>query len=224
MLVGLLLNMKIIEGLRVELDEQAANLIYKRMEELLLEKEYVVLGVVGGRSVSGIYSKLSEKNMDWQRVKIFIADERLIGIDSEVSNYSVVSRSLPKESIVPFIYTRDIGGDLEGYRKELEKFGGKFDILILSSGEDGHIAGLFPDHETIRDEGGLFISTFSCPKDPPERMSSSKKLLLKSEFSVLVFYGDSKKEAFDKFNQEGDIENCPNRLVKKINESYVFKD
>jgi len=55
-------------------------------------------------------------------------------------------------------------------------------------------------------------------------MSLSRKLLLRSSVAIVLFYGEGKSDAFKKFNQEGNYEECPARLVKKIKRSYAFTD
>jgi len=69
-------------------------------------------------------------------------------------------------------------------------------VVLLSSGEDDHIASLFPNHETIKYNKDFFISTKTSPKPPKNRMSSSRKLLSKTKVSILLFFSKSKKQAF----------------------------
>ena len=63
------------------------------------------------------------------------------------------------------------------------------------------------------------------PKPPKDRMSSSRALLLKSIAAVLLFYGDSKKSAFDDFLDSNiDDTECPAKIVTKINNSFILTD
>jgi 6-phosphogluconolactonase len=100
-----------------------------------------------------------------------------------------------------------------------------YDIALLSSGEDGHIAGLFPEHNTIRDDSDFYIKTNNSPKPPAGRMSSSRKLLARSGSMLLLFYGPGKKLAYHKFtDRELPVENCPARLALEVKDSYILTD
>jgi 6-phosphogluconolactonase len=53
-----------------------------------------VRGVVGGRSVGGIYPRLAAMPLPWDKVHVFLADERLVPIDSDESNFKLVRGDL----------------------------------------------------------------------------------------------------------------------------------
>ena len=65
------------------------------------------------------------------------------------------------------------------YENTLKKFD-KFDIVLLSMGEDGHIASLFPNH--IYPEEQMVVVERSSPKPPKERVSMSYQQLNKAHY------------------------------------------
>ena len=79
------------------------------------------------------------------------------------------------------------------YRDEIKTHGGAYDIVLLSSGEDGHVGALFPKHNSIKNDSDFFIFMKDSPKPTPHRMSASKKLLRKSQISILLVSGLTKK-------------------------------
>ena len=48
----------------------------------------MVLGLVGGRSVSGVYKKLARESVNWKNVHMFMVDERFVPLFSKESNAS----------------------------------------------------------------------------------------------------------------------------------------
>lgn len=205
--------MKTIKGKKEILEKRAANLIIKQIKKLK-KQEKIVLGIPGGRSVSGIFKLL--KNLP-QNVHIFLVDERRVPTTNKQSNYNLARKYFPKENLHPYSYNRE----LKDYENDLKAHGGKFDIILLSSGEDCHVAGLFPNY-TIKNSSNQFIEFDNSPKPPKRRMSASRKLLQKSNMAILLFFGESKEKAYKKFKSKVSATKCPAKLVNNIKESYVL--
>lgn len=218
-----------------ELYRRAAAIITDFIKKELVYKEYVVFGISGGRSVSGIYKLLKDKQaLQWDRIHLFMADERLVPPDDAGSNFKLAKDEfidelvkkgyLPEENIHPFIPdTSSKDGGIADYEAELKRCGGVYDIILLSAGEDGHIASLFPHHHSINNESNCYIIMNDSPKPPPGRMSISQKLLQNSECAVLLFVSESKKQAYTDFMDNTiDYKSCPAKLVAPLYESYVL--
>jgi len=222
---------------RKYLDCLAADILVADAKKLLGKKDKVVWALPGGRSVGGIFDILSESvSLDWKRIHFFMADERLVPIDDMESNFGLLMEKLlypllrkgniTRKNMHPFIYRKkEKDAGLRTYKRELIKLGGKYDAVLLSSGEDGHIAGLYPDHNSIRDDSKYFIKMDNSPKPPPRRMTSSRNLLVCSQMAVLLFFGKGKKYALNMFKDSKlTIEQCPARIVSLIDKSYVLTD
>ncbi len=230
--------MKIIYSPDLEyLDRKTASLLCERSQELLRQKEYILWALPGGRSVTGIFDTLvSMEDFDWSRIHFYLADERLVPAYDENSNFRVIKERLldpltaagkiKQTNIHAFKHSPgspDSG--LDAYKKELIRMGNHFDIILLSSGGDGHIAALFPGHSTIYDDSEYFIRTFDSPKPPPGRMSSSRRLVAASDTIILLFYGEEKKEAFRKFmDPDQTVAGCPARLALEAKNTIVLTD
>lgn len=213
-----------------DLFEKTSIILKEAVDKILLKKDYVNIGLCGGRSITGILQNFKKENIDWDKIHIFIIDERMVPIDSDDSNFKLIKNELPNiipnKNLHPFILDNsknDFG--LSNYENIIKKHGSSYDIIVLSSGEDGHIGALYPNHHSINNESDFLIYMEDSPKPPSHRISISKKFLLKSKIAVLIFKGDIKKEAYLKFlNDEIDIESCPAKIVKEIKESYVLTD
>ena len=219
-----------------EIYKACADVIQEAIEDLSGVKDKIVLAVPGGRSVEGIFSHLRTKNLPWEKVHIFMVDERLADPESDQSNYKLLKTNLieplakkdklPGSNVHPFIYDEqsdDLG--VGEYAEELKMLGGKFDIILLSSGEDCHVGALYPNHHSIQNESDYFITMRDSPKPPKGRMTSSKNLLQRSQVALLVFLGEEKKEALEKFNDSNlTVQECPAKLIDSIQNAFVFTD
>ena len=220
-----------------ELDGSAINIIEETTETLLENKEFLVIAIPGGRSVVGIFKLFKETNyINWKKIHIFMLDERLVPPGDRESNFKLAkdlfidelikNKSIPPGNIHPFIYNKKaLSLGINDYRDELKKFSGSYDIILLSSGEDGHIGGLYPDHHSIRDDSKYYITMNNSPKPPTDRMSSSRKLMLRSKIAIALFLGEGKKKAFQAFNDPGiDYVSCPAKIINQIERSFVLSD
>src|SRR6056300_645964 len=97
--------------------------------------------------------------------------------------------------------------------------------MLLSAGEDGHIASLFPDHIATNSDDAYYILVKDSPKPPPLRISISRKLLLRSGSVILLFYGSAKEKALQKFKDDQTAPSaCPAKYCNKIVNSYLLTD
>ena len=225
----------IIKGKRRELEKNAASFIVNSLIKTIRKKGIATLAIPGGKSVGGILKLLAKKKIPWQKVHIFMTDERLVSLNDKDGNYKLVynilikklirKNSLLKENFHPFVFTQKIDIDIKNYERELKEVSDYFDVALLSSGEDGHIAALFPNHETIKSRKEFFAYTNKSPKLPKERISASRKSLSKSDVSILLFFGKSKKQAFEDFNNSKlSIYDCHAKIVNQIKEHYILVD
>lgn len=205
----------------------------KMLRQALSERGAVNLAVVGGRSVALIFDALRDEDVDWSRVHLFLADERLVPDDHAESNFRLLrdhlvaplvrSGRMAPGNAHPFPFdpgSPDFG--TAAYGRVLEEHGSRFDIVLLSAGEDGHVASLFPHHGAVAGKELGFLVLHDAPKPPPGRMTASVPLLLSASRAILVFAGESKRDAYEMFRSPGSTQECPARLVHAIAEACVF--
>lgn len=217
-----------------ELNRAAVEILVTEINKLLEQKEQIIVAIPGGRSVVAIWNLLAdEQRIPWRKVQIFLVDERVVAPTHDDSNFKLAhdlflkklmdSGQLPKENVHPFHPNETDDKGSSGYYDELKKFDEKPDIIILSSGEDGHVGALYPNH-SVKNEAEGYIVMDDSPKPPPVRMTMSRKTMLAAKAALLFFVGQGKKDAYEKFKQGDDIIECPARLVKQIKDSYVLTD
>ncbi len=220
------------------LEARAARAITDVLQQVLARRERALVALVGGRSVGGIYRRLASGDgaaIAWDRVDVMLADERLVAPDDPASNLAVIGPdlldplraaglALPVLHPLPWQPT-DPAGTVAAYDRTLAALGGRFDLVVLSAGEDGHMASLFPSHPSVRDEAPGFVLVENSPKPPPLRASASRRLLLAAGFGLLVFRGRDKAAAVGLYGDgSGDPLTCPARLLTRLAASLVLAD
>jgi 6-phosphogluconolactonase len=223
-------------GVREELDRRAAERIAGWLAAETRGGAPAVLGLVGGRSVGGIYAALRAMDVVWGKVHLFLADERLVPISDDQSNYKMIHTDLiepllragrlPSGNAHPFLLDESRADrGLEAYRQALAAVGGRIGAAVLSAGEDGHTASLFPSHPSVDDPGESYVLVTAAPKPPPDRLSASRRLLAAARLGVLVFYGEGKRAALERFADPAvALRDCPSKVVGEMAEAVVLTD
>lgn len=180
------------------------------------------LVVSGGRTPKGFFQLLSQQALNWEKVTITLADERWVNAGHEASNEKLVRENLIineacKAKFLPLknAAVTAAEGVKELHPKLLAE--GRFSVVILGMGDDGHTASLFPGSTTL--EAGLDMkSGDTClsvqPLEAPhERMSMTLPRLLNSQKIILHLSGDNKLEVLNQVLNGDDIKELPVRAV-----------
>ncbi len=178
-----------------------------------------------------IIEVMQGEKADWRRVHFFIIDERLVPIDHPASNYKLLqdhfidtlaqAGKITPENAHPLIFDPALSDrGVQNYERVLAEQGYRYDIILLSSGDDGHVAALYPDHHSFADQHHGYIVIDDSPKTPMQRITSSLSLIQTAEVAVLLFVGGEKRQAYGKFKDAA----CPAKLVLAIQDTTVFTD
>jgi 6-phosphogluconolactonase len=164
--------------------------------------------LTGGQSILNLYKMLSESSSDWNKWHIYIGDERCLPINHKDRNDRMINETwldnipIPKENIH---FIKAELGLLEArvqYENTLKKID-KFDVVLLSMGEDGHIASLFPGHAYSKDLSVIIEK--DSPKPPKERISMSYQQLSKAHYVFKLIIGESKQKAVTLLKQNANL-------------------
>lgn len=176
------------------------------------------LVLTGGESILPTYSLLQEKNINWEKCLIFLTDER-VTLDLKLRNDQKIYDSLlgginiPENNIMFFRRTEDVIQIEKHIKKRIS--GVNFDLVILSMGEDGHVASLFPMKKHPFNQEIVFEDR--SPKPPSKRVSMSYDLLSNTEFMFKVVIGRKKVEKLNKILRDSSM---PVNKVNAKNETY----
>jgi 6-phosphogluconolactonase len=216
--------------------QMAGRHLCEKIRGVLAVKNRAILAVPGGRSAAAIFKAMLSEELDWRRVHLFIVDERLVPVDHPDSNFKLLREHLVVPLVQagridagnahPFIFDPASGDrGAAGYERVLAGFGFRYDLVLLSAGEDGHVGALYPRHHSIEDRHHGFIVMDDSPKPPPGRMTSSLSLMQTASAAVIVFAGEAKREAWGRFNDRTcPVSDCPAKLLLAIVDTAVFTD
>ena len=103
-----------------------------------------------------------------------------------------------KSSLGKFISSNQIfkiNGESKNFKSEAKRYGkiipDKVDLVLLSVGEDGHIASLFPKHKALKCNSKVTYLTNS-PKSPSKRLTVTPKIILNAKNVLVMAKGKNK--------------------------------
>jgi 6-phosphogluconolactonase len=124
----------------------------------------------GGSTPRPVYERLATlPTMDWPRVHVFFGDERCVPPDDSRSNYHMARAALlDRIAIPPTNVHRMRGEDMpdaaaSAYAHEVRGAlgaDGRFDLVLLGLGDNGHTASLFPGLATVTEKSATVAASY----------------------------------------------------------------
>jgi len=191
----------------------------------ILKKNCFSIVLTGGQSVLSLYSALSQSDSNWDKWHIYISDERFLPKGHKDRNDRIINEIWLDNSLIPQENINFIQVEMglieaqKEYEDVLRKIN-EFDVVLLSIGEDGHVASLFPKH-SYPDNQSVVIENNS-PKSPKQRLSMSYKRLDSAHYIFKLLIGKSKQQAVRMLQQ--DINLPVFRVRGKCEKLYVCKN
>jgi len=214
-----------------ELSIKVSNYISERIKIILNAKDRFQLCLCGGSTPKNVYDFLSEKKLNWEKVDVFLGDERCVNPTSDESNTLMINKSLLKNfasraDFYNIFSDEKINEDisiqflLEELKKKCEGNPPIFDFTLLGLGNDGHTASLFPNKNNKTDE--FVMTSFG---NGLKRISFTPKVLSASRKIAFVVSGASKQIALKRLisNSESS-DRTPAKLIKSKSKILVFTD
>ena len=202
----------------------ACQQILSSAEQAIAERGAFKLVLAGGSTPEKVYQMLAESSADWQNWHVYYGDERCLPADHNDRNSRMADSSFLSKVTIPAGQIHTIPAELgpeqgaKAYRPVIEQ-AGRFDLVLLGMGEDGHTASLFPGHIHSADE--TVHAVFNSPKPPPERISLSAKTLSNSDQVLFLVTGAGKQQAVKQW-REGEI--LPVALIRAESGVDVYID
>ncbi|MAJ29773.1 MAG: hypothetical protein CBC24_01810 [Candidatus Pelagibacter sp. TMED64] len=215
--------MKIIEVPSIDEAVSAAKII---LNEIYQAKRIKHIAFTGGRFGESFLSSI-DNNFINQETEIFQTDERLVSYDDNACIQAMIKRLLSNSNLnletdkLNF-FELDVSHDHSMHSMSNllnKKKVSVFDLVFLSLGEDGHIAGDFRESDIFNDNRICY--TDKAKKPPKKRISYTASWLLKSEHIFLAAVGKEKEKAFNDFINGRGLHSSKINNDKKI---IIFKD
>lgn len=196
------------------LRDEAAAALAGELEGLLStalkQREEAALIVSGGSSPIGLFHELRERDLPWDRIWIVPSDERIVPANHPERNEAMIQRTLLRSraaaaGLVSLLNSGPLPRALFG----------PFAAAVLGMGEDGHTASLFPGSPDLEAALATEHMTYrlQVPQLDAKRVSLTPAAILKSRQIFLLFFGDRKRQVFERALAGGQVEEYPVRFV-----------
>lgn len=181
------------------------------------------LALPGGRSLSQIAFGLCKaiKNAHIARkLEVYQIDERLFGNKNAPIIRECLNPLQLREEQLHLFQTTD-GGDfgVSTYAAKVPPF----HAVILGVGEDGHVAGIFPNHESgnISDYGFYDDS----PKPPNGRMTAGFDVIFEAKLVIGLFFGRAKWDVLKQvLHSNNSLSQYPAMVLTKHPNAIIITD
>jgi 6-phosphogluconolactonase len=172
----------------------------ERLCELIAGASPRSLVLTGGTTAGAAYGLLASAEwrdrLDWSQVTLYFGDERRVPPDDPESCYRLAAETL-LTGVTPAGVERMRGEEPDG-DAEAERYGAllpeRLDVTLLSMGEDGHCASLFPGSPQLAERERL-CTTGLAPYAPYERITLTLPALARSRLVLILALGERKREA-----------------------------
>jgi 6-phosphogluconolactonase len=230
---------------RIEVHEDAADLstavageLLNRIADAQAAGAIPHICLTGGTIAESIHREVArlapESGVDWGAVEFWFGDERFVAPDSPDRNAGQAKGAFLDELGVPahrihqMASTADAASVEEGaaaYAEELRgSGGGRFDVMMLGVGPDGHIASLFPGFPQLDVTDAIAVGVTGSPKPPPERISLTFEALRRSASVWFLVSGEGKAAAVASAVGGADVHDTPAAGVQGEDETIWFLD
>lgn len=178
-----------------------ADAMASTLKNCLTLHDHASFCVPGGSSPGEMFSTLSGAVLDWDRVHVFLNDERWVPEDHPRSNTALLRRTLltdraGKAVLVPMV--NDAATPEEGIPRLEPGFDGEFPIslLLLGMGTDMHTASLFPGADRLAEamaaEAPVLVPMRAEGAEEP-RVTLSARVLADAMETHILIMGDEKR-------------------------------
>ena len=181
--------------------KKLSNIIFIEIKKKVLLKKKINVILTGGRTALKLYFFLNKKikNIDLKKVNFWITDERLDCKNKRELNYFSVKRILFNKINDKYYNFLNILSDYSNLSDSINKyeifFPIKFDLMIVTLGDDGHVASLFPN-AIQKSISKNFIKVYIKSNKYKRRVSIKKKLFKQSNKIFVLCFGRKKKNMY----------------------------
>ncbi len=200
-------------------DTSVAHVLMGAVVRACQEQGTCTVMLTGGRSAERLYRAWAKlpSFAQLRDVRFFFGDERCVPPDHPESNYGLVMRSLFQYGIPHGCAVIRMEADSSDHEAAAlsyaQKLPERIDILLLSMGEDGHIASLFP-HSTALLETNKWVIPVCALKPPAQRLTVTPPLIARAAQVFVMALGPQKTMVFKQaLTEPENVFALPARLV-----------
>ncbi|MBO6516098.1 MAG: 6-phosphogluconolactonase [Bacteroidia bacterium] len=195
------------------LEDTLAKMIANRLKKAIDSKHRAVLLVSGGKTPTGLYKRLANMDIAWEKVVIGLVDDRMVEPHSAQSNALLLQQTLLTHKAAAALFhplVISLHNEQKNLSKVLDLYGNFLtgvDVCLLGMGTDGHTASLFPgdeaSKEALKKENKLAVAYTNADVEPTRRISCSRNLIEKSDHLFLMIVGEEKRNVLETAQEKG---------------------
>ena len=168
------------------------------------------IALSGGATARSCYERLADdagERIDWWNVDVYWGDERCVPADSEDSNERLVRQALlERVGGAHAVHPMRCNDGADRYQLLVGELG-RFDVIHLGMGPDGHTASLFPGSTALDADPGRLVVMNVDPTgaNRHERMTLTFSGISRARLVVFTGSGEDKREAMQAVADGADI-------------------
>ncbi|WP_320674492.1 6-phosphogluconolactonase [Prochlorococcus sp. MIT 1341] len=217
-----------------DLARLACDVIASSIDLVLDQRDRCSLTLSGGSTPQATYESLAREHLPWDRVDVFLGDERWVDLNDERSNARMIRGSLlasgpgAKATFhpIPTLEFPSPEQSASAYSTLLQKHcdGAPpiLDLVLLGLGNDGHTASLFPYSSALNvtDKAATV-----CRGNGLERVTITSSVLSSARKVIFLVSGKSKNLALNRLQDFSEpLERTPARLIQPNTEVLILAD
>src|SRR3954447_19012088 len=179
-----------------------------------------LIAVPGGTTGPVVFGKLARQKVPWKKVTVIPTDDRLVAVDSELSNVRELARAfLPLGArVVPLTSEAADDYKLAGSAADarLQDLPWPPDLVWLGVGDDGHTAAIFagPDMQDALDapraRRAVGVMPDPMPANAPvARVTLTRAAILSARTVLITLTGEDKREMLERAIADGQSSKLP---------------
>ena len=214
----------LVTGEKDEVIEQLATHLRNTANKAIQERGVFHIALSGGKTSKHLYAYLALRmNLDfpWDKIHIWLVDERCVPSTDEQSNFRMIYSSLLKYIQIPIINVHPMPIELPNglcnsadngamiYESEIQRAipSRRFDYVLLGMGPDGHTASLFPYQPVLEDTKRYVAITSGGPEDGiPERMTLGYSAINAARHAGVLVMGRTKRQIVSLLKNEAIVD------------------
>jgi len=219
-----------------QLNTAAAQLFVQTAQAAISARGCFTVALTGGTSPAGLYRLLASSpyrdQVQWEQVYIFWGDERWVPLDDEQSNARMAFETLlshipvPHSQIFP-MWAEGVSPDefARKYEQSLRlhlRPEGRFDLILLGMGADGHTASWFP-HTGVLREYDKWVAAYYLHAQDMYRITLTVPLINRANQIAVIAYGANKADAlYEVLKGERNSEQYPAQLIHMAEDEITW--
>lgn len=178
-----------------EFEARAAHAIARAADQAIERAGRFVIVLAGGNTPCSVYARLAQARSDWSRWHFYFGDERCVPAGDRRRNDRMARDVWLDRVAIPPAQVHAIPAERGAVTAatryaEIVQPVGRFDLVLLGLGEDGHTASLFSGRAAT---DGDVVAVHDAPKAPSERVSLSAARLAQTRQVMFLVSGERKR-------------------------------